>query len=614
MDSSAILPNIPDESLSKELLYARFKTYAKEHFQTYMLRDDDYLQYIKNSALLLNLRLPEEKNELFISSAMAQYFWLCDSAFLVRYEEWLKIEARGKAAVLDGYRSMKEYYSKWAVLKNEQEKKYYALSLFRGIDTDLNRNNFLKYLLQASIYIYDRKMADPAKAIEILNNTGELVESTRADNALKDEVYYLIFLFCGFAYLKLGSYSDASMSFAEAIRIKASGITAKFYLAFSDKKGGHPDSAEMLLSELIEYDKSMLEYGIESNKIGVMSYILFNAVTYHIFRENEFADMLDAIDGNLRHWAETDGFTFEQTGSLIYKLEDLHLKEFYSEEVVSHLEFLDKAYRTFMGNNNILIRFSKPFLQSKFMKITGLIVSIISQKYMKEIGDELTMFDLGIDENREAIKYLTKESDEVKVTYKKKLEDALKDLDNRAGEAVAAVERKIESIQTEKEYDPQTAFNNTMVYNFIVTFIVFIIGGFSGCYGDRVNNMYDYKDVMSGVILYGGKWAAITFLVGIVVSAFSAVSAFTERINEKQNLLKKISALKSQKERESELIRRDIEKKEQSVLENYKERIEEHQKSADNLQQEKDARYIALKEISDKKIKVHTDKIDTLFQ
>lgn len=614
MMTTEAIPELPDDSLSKELLAAKFKTFAKEHFQTFARKENDYLQYIKKSAQLTSLRMPEEMSELFIRFDMAQYFWICDTVPLLKYEEWLKIDSRGKQSQMEGYRSVKDFYAKWAIVKAEQEKKYYALSLIRVIERDNNRNNFLKYILQAVILIFDRQLSAPDKALQLLQETLELMGSVKLDESLRDELVYLINVYMGFAYMKTREWQDANNCFSVALRLKPSGITAKFYLAYTDKKLGRIEAASLLLHELMEYDKAILELAVDQNRLIVMTYTIYNALIYEIFNEPEFAELLEEIDRVMNNLLQDDGFTFEQTGALLLKLEDLHLSEFYTEEINKGLEFMDKACHTFIGNNNSLMLITRPFMRAKFLKTIELILASISQRYGNEISADLEVFEIGIKDNMEAIRHLTKEQEEVKVTYKKKIEDALKDLEERVSIAVAAIEKKIENIHLQKEYNPQTTFNNSMVYNAIITLLVFIIAGFSGCYRDSVNNVYDFKDVISIVTIAGGKWAAITFLIGIILSGFSAIFAFTERMAEKQNLLRKVTYYKNHQERESELLKRDLEKKERSVIENYKERIEEHKKLAENLKIEKEGRYIALKDMMDKKVKAYADKIETIFK
>ncbi|MDP4173528.1 MAG: hypothetical protein Q8933_06140 [Bacteroidota bacterium] len=613
MDTPEIITEHREEPLSQELIIARFKTFAKEHFQDSVNKDVDYLQYIKQYGQLYSFKLGEEKSELFIHYDVAPFFWLCDTPSILKMEEWLRNESRGRISSVEGYKSIKDFYVKWVILKSEQEKKYYALSTIKLIEREVNPNNILKLILHAVILTYDRKLYSPDKAIALLNESLQKLQQLRVTEAVKKNLSYVITIFTAFAYMKQNAFMEANQVLNEALSFNPNGITAKFYLALSAKKIGDHDSAISILDEIVSFDKDLIQFAVENNNLPLLEYYAHNAITYNIFSEYDFADMLEEIAAIINATKGLENLSYDHLGSIVIKLHDLFLEEFYTEEVTKTIDFLEKVYQSLTGNQNAIVAFSKPFLREKITFVTDSILNSIRKKYEDEITEKLVQYDMGINDNQETIKHLTKESEEVKKAYQKKLEDALNELEKNVADNISAVEYKIENIQQDRKFDPQSAFNNSMVYNIIVTLMVFIVGGFVGCYGGTIEDVYSFKDVMGTVVISGLKWSAITFLLGIIICMFSAAFAYIDRINEKQRLLKKITYLKSYKERETEVIKKNNEKKLKSFLDSFAERIEEHIKNCNALQKEKDERLAVLQADVDEKLKTYSEKLQSVY-
>lgn len=601
------------EGLSQELIVARFRTFAKENFQDSVKKEIDYLQYIKRCAQLYGFKLGDDKSELFIYYDAAPFFWLCDIPAVLKMEEWLRHESKNRMSSVEGYKSIKDFFSKWAILKSEQEKKYYALSTIKLIEREVNPNNILKTVLHAVILTYDRKLYAPEKAVELLSSAHSALQQLRVNESVKKSLSYIICIFSAFAYMKRASYLEANQMLNEALSYNPAGITAKFYLALTNKRIGDSESAMLLLNDVVNYDRDSIKFAIESNNMALLAYYAQNAVTYNIFTEYDFADLLEEIEASIGAVKGLGTLNYDYLGSLIIKLHDLFLQDYYTEEVSKALDFLEHAYQALTGNQNTCIAFSKPFLKEKFDKVIELILNSIKQKYNSEISEKLIQYDLGIQDNLEAIKHLTKEIEEVKKNFKKRLDDDLAELEKNVAESISNIEFKMENIHQDKKLDPQAAFNNSMVYNVIVTLLVFIIGGFAGCYGSAIGDVNDYRDVMGVVVIAGLKWSAVTFLLGIIISMFSAAFAYMERVSEKQRMLKKITYLKSYKEKEMETVKKDNEKKLKSFLDNLSDRIDEHKKNVESLQGEKDTQQNYLQSENNKKIKEFEDKLQSVY-
>ncbi|MGE5353490.1 MAG: hypothetical protein ACM3MI_00205 [Clostridiales bacterium] len=614
MEQEEFITETSGESLGREMQVARFRTYAKEHFQDLVKKEVDYLEFIKKSAQFYSFRLPPDKGELFIRYVSAPYFWLCDSPALTKFEEWLKVESRGRSAALEGYRTIKEFYSKWATLKSEQEKKYYSLSTLKLIEREPNKDNILVQIFNAVILTYDKKLFNPAKASELLQNALMTLENLKLEAQLKGEFQYLINLYAGFAYLKQLNYDEAVQRFSAAVNSSSTGITGKFYLAYAAKRSGSPEAAMMMLNELLHFDKAAIEYAIELNSMILMTYFIRNAVTYEIFAEADFADLLEEIETAIAIETGINEFSFMKISDALSKLAESKVKEFYTEELEKSIAFLDKTSTGLIGNRNTIADYTLSALQAKLFKVVEKIIETIRQKFMAEVYDQLKQYDIVIDENLTAIKHLEKEEEEMKNLQKKKLTDQLEELETTISENIAFLEDKIENIHLDAKFNPHTVFNNSMVYNLIVTLVVFTIGAFAGCSRSSLDTSEGLRDVMSTVMLGGIKWGTVTFFIGTIISGFTAAFAVMERTTEKQNLLRKITYFKSHKEREVELLTRESEKRIKTIGENFKERVTDRKRAVDKVRNEKEDRNAELLAEANKKIDTYKDRLDLVVK
>jgi hypothetical protein len=614
MEQAEFISEDSGESLSKEMRAARFRTYAKEHFQDLAKREPDYLEFIKRSAQFYSFRLNPDKGEFFIPYSSAPFFWLCDSPAMTKFEEWLKQESRGRITALEGYRTIKEFYCKWATFKSEQEKKYYSLSTLKLVEREQNRDNILVQVLHAVMLTFDKKLFNPEKAVELLEGALSTLENLRLENQLKIELQYLLNLYAGFAFLKQMNYIGAIEKFTQAVNISQLGLTAKFYLAYSEKRSGSTEAAGMVLGDILHYDKAAIEFAIEMNSMSFLAYAIRNAVTYEVFAESEFAELLEDIKAAMSVEMGLQETSFVKISESLVRLNEAKVKDFYTEDLEKSIAFLDKTSTGFIGNRNTIADYSIAPLQKKLAKILEKIIETITQKFQGEIYEQLRQYDVEIEDNLNVIKHLESEEEEMKNLQKKKFNDALEDLENTIQENIAFLENKMENIHLEAKFNPQAVFNNSMVYNLIITLVVFTIGAFFGCSRGALDNPDGLRDVMSTVMLGGIKWSVITFFIGTIISAFTAAFAVMERTTEKQNILRKITYFKSHKEREAELLTRENDKRIKTIAENFKERVSEHRRTVDRLRAEKDDHYAELLEGANKKIDEYKERLNGVIK
>lgn len=599
-----------DDELSLEVSSAKFKNFAKEKFQDYVRYEVDYLELVKDSARGFAYNLPDEIGDFLIKYQYAPYFLTSDSPVLAKAEEAFRGTQKGSLTVVSNYNEIKKFYTKWLSQKTEKEKQYFALSTINLIERNGNERNFLKLILHASILTFDDRIFAPDKAAELLTKSEEILEDTKMPEDAKTEVHYLICIYKGFANLTKTDYERANECFRDALVHKPNGITALFYNAVAERKLGATDNALALISKVLDYDRTRLHFALDGNNLNLFHYFLRNAAIYNVFTEKEFSTMLKDIDFLISSSCHTDTDIIGELRNNITILDELDYKKFYSKEIKTLLAFVEKYIQKYNENKNALLGFAVEKLKDKMEKIIQLILRKIRLHYEKIVEEELKYFDEAINENNEEMVSFKEEKDEQVERMKKRLEDILKRVEEHRKDIISRLEYRIENLTNDSKFDPTSSFNNTMVFNAIISLLVFIVGGFTDGFinlsGSDVGNM---GSLMAATMIAGLKWGGIAFVIGIMISMFSAASAIWERTSEKQKLVRDIAYVKSQKSKEVEVYKKDVAKKIEAIEQEYKERIEALEKENERVKDERQARQKELNEKNEKIIEETSERL-----
>ena len=594
---------LPEDLL--EVSNEKFKSFAKEFFQFEAKSSIEYLTRIKESTKFFHLEVPAHLNEVFIRIEEAPLFWIYDSPLVQYLEDLLRIYLR-KSNDYDNYKTIKDFYTKWIVIKSENEKRYFANSALNSIDKSTSKYNFFYLILKAVIFTFEKSLANAESANELFIRSVDVVNSTKVSETYKDELLYLISVFSGFAYLKQKNNEQAKAKFNNALKIKPHGVTAKFYLALVEVQQAEHETAALLVKELYEYDLNRIEYAVNKNSAGMFKYFVNNSVVYNLFYQREFAVLIDQIEINFTSISESDFSLIARLRSNLSNLNDLEMKNYYSEETTKTIAFLGKVVDHFLESKNLLVINSFPLLMQKFNALGQAIYESIKLKYFNEVKDKLKIFDEQIQEKRYAITLLTNDFEALKTRQKDKLAASLKEIEQKIEDFILLIEAKINSLPLESKHDPVDSFKNMMTYNVVISSLLFLIGGCSGYSTQYFRGGMDFKEVLGQLIFSGLKWGLATFLIGFLLSLIVAVSTFVTRAAYKQKLLQKINWLKNQKELEINGTKKEIERKEKLLKENYDDRIEDLKNSIEGLLKERTALEIETKQEADKKLKVES--------
>lgn len=116
-----------EDSTLSEVNIFKFKNMGKEFFQLDVDEVVDILKNIKESSRFFSFKLPDEISEAFIRYEEAPLFWTSRSPIILQLEDIYKTSS-GNSTGQSAYKAIKEFYTKWIIIKSEDEKRYFAAS------------------------------------------------------------------------------------------------------------------------------------------------------------------------------------------------------------------------------------------------------------------------------------------------------------------------------------------------------------------------------------------------------------------------------------------------------------------------------------------------------
>jgi gas vesicle protein len=596
-----VISNPVSEEVMLERDLGKFNKVGRDYFHVELRREVDLLASIKNSSRFYNLQLPANLNEFFIRHEESALFWIFEIPLLSYLEEHTKNQLGTKSAIYD-YKLIKDYFSKWAIAKNEGQKKMLANSTMSLLRKEGNSGVILNSIFMAVLYSFEPTLQNPIKAVDEFKKVIMSPAVSKMADKFKIELYYLMEVYSGFAYLSVFNYYDSSIHFTEALKHNPYGMTAKLYLSYTSIKMQQNEIAGYLLKEIYSYDLYRLMYAVENSSTAMFIYFLRNPIIKNIFYYPPFAIHIDTITDKLNESPVSDYSKFVKLRDKINLLEKLQLEGYYSDDIKKNITFLTKMIGNSEETKHVFFIASLDHFKEKYNKTIELIEAAVNEKFHTEYRPQLELFDAKIKDNGMVIEQFMKELQDAKNDLKTKLKEVISKLEKITYENISVVENRLNNLHLEKEYDPNVSFQNSMTYNFIIALTVFLIGGFAG-YSNNLNNSSGTFDGTMGTILFTGiKWSMLTFGIGFLISLVFSGFVLLERSNQKQRLLQKISAYKNEKDRKIEYVKKEAEMKEKSITENFNDRIELHKASIEDLKRRRAADEIAFREEAESKI------------
>ncbi len=601
-----------DQILSLEVLSSKLRSFAKENFPEFSANPVTHLDIIRDSAALRSFNLPKEYNEFFITFDTAKYLFISDAPIITKCEEYIAHSKRVRSIQNENLFEIKKFYLKWCIEKNERETEYFALSTLNLIERNANKENFMKYFYAANIFIFGSKRRSLAKALEYL----ELAEKTLAATSLQDdykvEISYIIQLFKGFAYISDNDKENAGVALSEALVMKQNGVTANLFSVLYPLSEDESQLTLTRLNSVVDYDVQRFSFAIEHNNLNLFNFFLRTAITYNIFRVPEFAPSLLDIKTILEVAAagqQEISTKLYQTTSL---LKGSNYSDYFTDKFKKDLDFSISFLERYKSFKNLFVSLSLPKLQQKMVDGINTVKQNLKGTIYSNIMKELDVFDVQLRELFAKIQHLGDELEKNKAVIKIRSQESVDETEKKYNTVISSLESKISNIDSSTEYDPASVFNNIMVYNVIISIVLFIIGGFISSFGHQGNTQI--SDMFGSIFIYGVKWGGFVFLGGLIIALISSASKVLERSNEKHRLQKKLTACKNQKERALERLKKDLERRILAVEEAIQSRVKESQKKIDLTKVDKEEREKELKEYASKEISEHLKKIDELVK
>lgn len=602
-----------DDSTLAMLQVSKFKNLSREFFQFDLSKEIELLKSIKDSSRFFSFRLPYEINDFFIRLDQAPVFWIIRSPLVQHIESIFKALTQSTGA--NSYKTFKEFYTKWIVIKSEEEKKYFAASALNIAEKkSTGRGIFPILILQAIILGFDKTIFNPGKAIELLENSKDILNDGKLNNDFKEELAYLINIYSAFIYLNEMDFAQAKVKLSEAATFKPVGITARFYDVLIDAQLSQGIIPPDFINELFTYDISRLEYAIEVNDTAMFEYFIKFPVTLNLFYHQEFAPSIDMIAeyfNNVRNSVDTD---IKAIRTKLNEFKDLNLTELYTSRIIQDIDFLEKIVHTYVDTKSLTFLASLSKIREKYNKIIEGVMDVVRQKNFSVVKERLSAFDKGLQDKHNEMQMATKNYEDQKVKLKEKLETNLEIIEKRAADNVAILEERIQNLQYIQSLNPKSTFRNAMTYNFILSFTVFLLGGCAGYSNSYIDDPGKMNSILSTIIISGFKWGIIAFFVGLIISLIASGLALLESSNQRQRLLQTINAVKNEKDYQKTYFKKDYEKTLKDFEDRFNKSMDEHKKQMNNLKTERDDKEKAYKEEAEKKVLEETKQLSALLE
>jgi len=602
-----------DDGSTALMQSSKFKNLSKEFFQVDTSKSTDPLKNVKDYSKFFSFRLPYELSDFFIRLDEAPLFWIIRSPLTIHIESIYK--ALTQSGGPNSYKTIQEFYTKWIVIKPEEEKKYFAASVLNLAEKKTTgRGVFPLLILQALILGFDKLLFNPVKSLELLENAKDVLNDGKLNSDFRDELAYLIHIYSAFVYLNQMDFAQAKAKLAESIMVKPVGITSRFYQALVDVQETQEVVPADFISDLYNVDLSRLEFAIDSNDNAMFDYFVKFPVTLNIFYHPEFAPSFEIFAdyfNNAKNGVETDIKTIRMK---LNEFKDLKLNEHYNPRIIQDIAFLEKIIHDFVDTKSLTFLGTLAKLSEKFKKIADSVLEIIRQKHFVVVKERLLVFDRGMQDKYNEMQILTKNYEEQKVKIKEKLDLNLEVIEKRAADNVAVLEERIKNLQYIQSLNPKATFRNAMTYNFILSFTVFLLGGCAGYSSSAVDDPGKMNSVLSIIIVSGFKWGMIAFFVGLIISGIAAGLALLEGTNQKQRLLQTINAVKNEKDFQKTFFKKEHEKAKKEVEDNHTKLMDEQKKQMDELKSDREKNEKEFKEEAEKKVQEETKQLRALLE
>lgn len=581
----------------KNFHYLKLVELGEEYFNYNPKSHNDPITNIKEAVKFTKFSLPENLGEYFIKYFQGPVFWIIDHPMVKQLEDYI---VKNVKTNIDNFNLAKELYTKWTINRNPDEKKYIAASAARLIEKNQKDSCFLLNIYLAVILTYERSIYNPRRANELFESIVQEIESENLDDASSNQLKYYVLIYWAFLYFTNEKYDEAKLRLQEAKAILPDNYTAGVYLTICEIILGNSLSIRGSLNSIIEMDLRRIKYAADQNNFKMFDYFLSNNFISAIFSFPNiwviYEDFENILDAEMNRFE----FASSQISDKVKRIKNFPSAEYIHNEQWTTLSFFDKVLEKYNTHKSFLYIKSMDFLLKKISNISDEIVINIKSSFSIDIEEKIKTYTIGIKEHTEALADYKKNLEEEKVENKAKEKKAIEEFEKKLENEITTLEERISNLHNVEDLNPRHAFQNAITIGIMIVLLVSILGGFAGysnTFGVSGGNL---SKVVSGVIMSGLKWGVIAAVLVVIYAVLAAGSVVLEKSNQRMKLIKKISDLKRMKDSSLDKIKKRYAEKEVAIIEDYKIKIEEKEKTLNNYikeKEEKEADYY--KEVED---------------
>jgi hypothetical protein len=505
------------------------------------------------------------------------------------------------------YKSLRENYYKWVIIKSPAERIFYSKTILNYINRSVTKNEISLQLIHAIMLADESSGKNITKAFEILDHLKSNIHAPTITAGQKNELLYYTSLFSGFIFLENNDLDSAKFMFEESLTFQPSGVNAKFYLSLTELKKGNKSEALKYVDEIFNCDIRRIEMAIGDANLSLIDYSVRYPFIINLTKYYEFLPLKDEIEElfeNYKNSSEASLIALKAGFSLI---EELKIEEYLESDIYEELICLKKLIEKYTGSNDILINISFEKMCKKFDRILKKISASIRAHFKNEITQKISQFELrklkynlNIDKLREDM--------EIAVTKnKEKLSEILEAINNRFVSEISELEKVLAGINDNPKYNPINSLKNSMAYTIAITVLIFMIGGAAG-YSDSAST-WNFSDLVKLFLSTGFKWGFLSLIIGTFISLGAAGLVLLDLSENKQNLLRELSRLKNLKEHDIEHYKSAFVKKEQDYQARFIEQIEKNKEIILQFEKDKDVLLAQLNEEAESKMSPILEKL-----
>ncbi len=506
----------------------------------------------------------------------------------------------------DAHKQIVDLYKKWIMQESESERKYLASSLINLSERNLIKNNFLMMILSGMVFLFDSNFKNIERARNNFEKTLDIIHSIKLKDELQNEIQYLVKLNLAYLYLLQSDYLTAREKFLEIVIEHYHSVNARFHLLFTDIKLNNFDNLNYILTEIIEYDKSRFIASLTKNSSTQLIWIMKNSVFDIILKDPNLMIVHSLLKDLISEQINETSSTVEK---LLKNIKSFHTNFSIAESdanLIEPMSILSEIAEYQTKLDAPVYYFVVSELELKFKTNIQAFINSISYKYQKNVEEKLITYDIRINELASVADKSAEANKVILEKLSEKLQANLKKIEDKLVDESSILEQHLERISEEMNLTPRSSFSNTMIYNTIISFMVFVMSGCVGYTSKYVSDVSQLSELLLSSIISGFKWGITAFFIGVIVSLLSAGLAYIDKANKKQKLIQKLKDLKIEKEFVCEKLKKDFELNKSKLSEELNEELNLIKEQIDKIKLEKDDKRVLLEKEAEEQIQKET--------